>query len=242
MASQDVLTRTLVELADTLVDDFDVVDVLTLLVDRSIEAFDVEAAGVMLASPIGSELRVIASSSPTMRSLELYEIQVDDGPCMDCYASGNAVLDQNIAAAHSRWPHFAPAAEAAGFKSVSAIPLRLRDTTIGALNLFRTEPGKMGDENIAAARAFAAVATIAILQHQAATDALVLNGQLNHALSVRVVIEQAKGMLAERSGSDVDASFENLRTYARRNNLLLASVAQNFLDGNVSLADIGVPN
>ena len=234
MADQEVLTRTLVELADTLVDDFDVVDLLTLLTDRCLEAFDVQAAGLMLAAPMGGDLRVMASSSATMRDLELYEVQASDGPCIDCYRTGEPVVNQDLASAAERWPQFTPAAVAAGFGSVSAMPMRLRGTTIGALNLFRTDSSPLADADVSAARAFADVATIAILQHQASIDARTVNTQLNNALNSRVIIEQAKGMLAERAAIDVDEAFGWLRGHARRHNLRLAALAQDLLDGKVT--------
>lgn len=236
MADQNILTSTLVELADTLVDDFDVVDLLTLLTDRCLDAFDVQAAGLMLAAPIGSDLRVMASSSAAMHDLEVFEIQASDGPCIDCYRTGEAVLNVVLDDAAHRWPMFAPVALAAGFCSVSAMPMRLRGTTIGALNLFRTASSSLDDTDLSAARAFADVATIAILQHHAAVDARHLNDQLNHALNSRVLIEQAKGMLAERSNIDIDEAFRRLRSHARNHNLRLVAVAQDLLDGNVSAA------
>ena len=241
MATQDLLIRTLVELADSLVDDFDVVELLTLLTDRCVEAFEVDDAGLMLAAPIGGPLRVMASSSAAMRDLELAELQSSEGPCVDCYGSGEPVRNADLASATDRWPQFAPAALAAGFRSVSAVPMRWRGTTIGALNLFRADPGELDDADIDAARAFADVATIAILQHQAAVDARTVNDQLNHALNSRVIIEQAKGMLAERAGLGVDEAFLWLRAHARRHNLRLAALAQDLLEGDVTLADIQPP-
>ena len=238
MANQNILTSTLVELADTLVDDFDVVDLLTFLTDRCLDAFDVQAAGLMLAAPMGSDLRVVASSSAAMRDLEVFEIQASEGPCIDCYRSGDPVLNIVLDEAAQRWPRFTPVALAAGFHSVSAMPMRLRGTTIGALNLFRTASSPMDDDELSAARAFADVATIAILQHHAAVDARNVNEQLNHALNSRVLIEQAKGMLAERAGIDIDEAFRRLRLHARNNNLRLSALAQDLLDGNVTYAEM----
>jgi len=238
VATRDVVTRTMVELADTLVDDFDVVDLLTLLTDRCVEAFDVEAAGLMLAAPVGGKLQVMASSTSTMRDLELYEIQSSDGPCIECYRTGLAVSDQNLDTTAQRWPLFTPAAKDAGFRSVSAVPMRLRTTTIGALNLFRTSNTRFSASDQAGAQAFADVATIAILQHRAAFDAQALNEQLNHALNSRILIEQAKGRLAERAGIDVNEAFDWFRAYARSHNLRLVDVAQAFLDAQLTSASL----
>lgn len=160
------LARTLVELADTLVANFDVVDLLTLLADRCVEMLEVGAAGLMLVAPEG-DLRVVASSSETMRLLELFELQAQEGPCLDCFRTGEAVGSPDLADSRAVWPRFSPEAIAGGFRSVQAIPLRLRGTVIGALNLFGPEPGAMPTADIDAAQALADVATIAVLQHRA---------------------------------------------------------------------------
>jgi GAF domain-containing protein len=233
MPREAVLTRTLVELADTLVDDFDVVELLTLLTDRCVEILDVAAAGLMLVAPEG-DLRVVASSSEEMRLVELFELQSQEGPCPDCYRTGEPVLNQNLARDYGRWPRFGPVALEAGFRSVHAIPMRLRGVTIGALNLFRADRGLLEEADVVAAQALADVATIAILQHRAAIQAYVLSEQLNHALNSRIMIEQAKGMLAERVGLDMKDAFSWLRNHARRHNLLLVDVAQAVIDGTVA--------
>ncbi|MBK5223936.1 MAG: GAF and ANTAR domain-containing protein [Acidimicrobiia bacterium] len=241
MAAQDLLIRTLVELADSLVDDFDVVELLTLLTDRCVEALEVDDAGLMLAAPVGSDLRVMSSSSAAMFDLELYELQSSEGPCLDSYRSGEPVHNEDLHTTGERWPRFTPAAIAAGFQSVSAVPMRWRGTTIGALNLFRKGPGQLDDADLDAARAFADVATIAILQHKAALDARVVNEQLNQALNSRVILEQAKGMLAERANIDVDEAFDRLRAHARRHNLRLGAVAHDILAGTLTVDDIEPP-
>lgn len=235
MSKQQLLLDTLVELADNLTDDFDVVELLTVLTDRCVEAFDIRAAGIMLAAPMGSDLRVMTSSSATMHDLELYELQANDGPCPDAYRTGKQIVNENLEHALERWPRFAPAALEAGFRSVNAIPMRLRGITIGALNLFRADTGAMDDAEVAAAQAFADVATIAILQQHAALDAQVINQQLNHALNSRITLEQAKGMLAERAGLDLDTAFRLLREYARNNNLRLSDLARGVVDGTADI-------
>ena len=226
MPREALLARTLVELADTLVDDFDVVELLTLLADRCVEVLDVAAAGLMLASPDG-DLRVMASSSEAMRVLELFELQADEGPCVDCYRTGEPDREPRPARTiDGRWPRFGPKAVEAGFRSVHALPMRLRGQTIGALNLFRVDEGPMRDADVVAAQALADVATIAILQHRAVHDAQVLNEQLTQALTDRIVIEQAKGVVAERAGLDMEQAFARLRRHARNHNLRLTDVAQ----------------
>src|SRR6476661_8393839 len=163
MPREALLAQTLVELADTLVDDFDVVELLSLLADRCVEVLDVSAAGLMLVAPEG-DLRVVASSSEEMRLVELFELQSQEGPCPDCYRTGEPSLNADLAAENGRWPQFAPVALKAGFRSVHALPMRLRGLTIGALNLFRTDEGLLDEADVVAAQALADVATIAVLQ------------------------------------------------------------------------------
>ncbi len=232
LPKQALFARTLVELADTLVADFDVVELLTRLADRCIEALDVSAAGLMLAGPDG-DLRVMASSSEAMRLLELFELQSKEGPCLDCYRSGRPVVNQDLALANSRWPRFSGKAIGAGFRSVHALPMRLRGTVIGALNLFRAQRGDMQEVDVEAAQALADVATIAILQHRATLRAHVLNQQLQHALNSRIVIEQAKGMVAEREHLNMEQAFSALRSHARNHNLRLVDVAEAVIAGSL---------
>jgi GAF domain-containing protein len=240
MAREAVLARTLVELADTLVDEFDVVELLTLLTDRCVDVLDVAAAGLMLVSPSG-ELRVMASSSEAMRVLELFELQSQEGPCLDCYRTGQPVVNQDLASVNGRWPKFAAEALAAGFQSVHALPMRLRGSVIGALNMFHVDTGQMREADVLAAQAFADVATIAVLQHRAVLEAQVLNNQLNQALNSRILIEQAKGVLSERAGLNMERSFAVLRNYARNHNLRLADVAQDVINDNLSVDALGPP-
>ena len=237
MPRESLLARTLVELADTLVADFDVIELLTVLTDGCVDVLDVTATGIMLVAPQG-DLRVMASSSEAMRVLELFELQSQEGPCLDSYRTGDAVLNQDLATADLRWPRFAAEARAAGFRTVHALPMRLRGTVIGALNLFHNEPGTMRRADVAAAQAMADVATIAILQHRATIEAQVINEQLNHALNNRVVIEQAKGMLAERAGIDLEYAFQRLRSHARNRNRRLIDVAQDLIDGALPAASL----
>jgi transcriptional regulator with GAF, ATPase, and Fis domain len=232
MPKQTLFTRTLVELADTLVADFDVVELLTRLADGCVDVLGVGAAGLMLAGPDG-ELRVMASSSEAMRVLELFEVQSEEGPCLDCFRSGRPVMDADLAMVNHRWPRFAAETLAAGFHSVQALPMRLRGTILGALNLFNVETGEMQGPDIEAAQALADVATIAILQHRATLEAQVVNQQLQNALNSRVVIEQAKGTVAERANLNMEQAFSALRNYARNHNLRLVDVAQAVINGSL---------
>jgi len=232
MTREALLARTLVELADTLVDDFDVVELLTRLAHRCVEVLDVAAAGLMLASPDG-DLRVVASSSEEMRLVELFELQAQEGPCPDCFRTGEAALHADLSADTERWPLFGPVALDAGFRAVHAVPMRLRGETIGALNLFRGVKGMLDEDDVVAAQALADVATIGILQHRAALQANVVLDQLSQALQSRIVIEQAKGIVAERAGLDMERSFSWLRNHARSHNLRLGDVARSVIDGSL---------
>jgi GAF domain-containing protein len=236
-----MLARTLVQLADTLVADYDVIEVLTVLTDCCVDVLDVAAAGIMLAGPEGA-LRVMASSSEAMRVLELFEVQSQEGPCLDCYRTAQPVVNQDLATVNGRWPRFAAEALAAGFHSVHALPMRLRGAVIGALNLFRQTPGDLREADVEAAQALADVATIAILQHRASLEAQVINDQLNHALNSRIVIEQAKGMVAERLGVNMEQAFTTLRSHARNNNLRLVDVAQGVINGTLAAAALDRPS
>jgi GAF domain-containing protein len=237
MARESLLIATLVELADNLVDDFDVIDVLTMLSLRCVEAIDVDAAGVMLASP-GGELQFIASSSESMRVLELFQIQADEGPCVDCFKSGQAIVNLSLADPNRRWPLFSPRAIAQGFHSVHCLPMRHRGRTIGALNFFRTEQGPLDADDVVLAQGLADVATIAILQHRMSMDAKTLNDQLSHALNSRIIIEQAKGMVSQATDSTMDQAFDRLRVHARNHNLGLTAVAMSVVKGSLQGEDL----
>jgi transcriptional regulator with GAF, ATPase, and Fis domain len=241
MPEAALLVRTLVKLADSLVDDFDVVELLSLLATRCVDVLGVSAAGVMLVSPEG-DLLVVASSSEAMRVLELFELQADEGPCLDCYRTGEAVLlDEDLTAAEGRWPRFSRVAAQEGFRSAHALPMRLRGSVIGALNLFSPQEGALSAEDVAAGQALADVATIAVVQQRIASESRILIEQLNTALTSRVVIEQAKGVLAERAGLSMESAFEAMRHHARDNNLHLAAVARGVIDRTVAAEALSAP-
>ncbi len=230
-----LLADTFVELTDTMVADFDVIDFLHVLTDRSVELLDVSAAGLLLADPRG-ELRVLAASSEAARVLELFQLQNDQGPCLDCFRGGLPVAAADLGAEAHRWPRFAAAAEAAGFAAVQALPMRLRDQVIGALNLFRAEPGAFDAADVRIGQALADVATISLLHERGVRQSDTLNEQLQAALNSRVIIEQAKGKLAERLGLDMQQAFSLLRDYARDRNRRLAEVALGFVEGTEPLS------
>jgi transcriptional regulator with GAF, ATPase, and Fis domain len=227
--NSELLSDTFVDLADTLVADFDVVDFLHLLADRSVALLAASAAGVVLADPRG-ELRVAAASSQEAGVIELFQIQNDQGPCLDCFRTGRPVTAPDLAEPGQPWPRFAAAATAAGFRSVEALPMRLRDEVIGALNLFRAAPGPLDPADLRVGQALADIATIGLLQERNVRRSETLAEQLQGALNSRVVIEQAKGKLAERLGTDMDHAFAILREYARNSNQRLTDVARSFVD------------
>ncbi|MBW8705584.1 Nitrate regulatory protein [Streptomyces sp. MBT84] len=238
MMDQQLLAKTFVELADNLVADFDLIDFLRLLTDRCVGMLDVSAAGVLLADRDG-KLRVMAASDEQVRLLELFQLQNDEGPCLECFRTGVPVIVPDLGAAIARWPRFAVAAQRSGFGAVQALPMRLRDEVVGALNLFRTASGPVDPAARPVAQALADVATISLLQQRTARRSTVLNEQLQTALNSRVLIEQAKGKLAERQGMDMEQAFTALRGYARSHNRRLADVARALIDGSEPLTGLG---
>ena len=223
-----LLSETFVELTDTMVADFDIIDFLHVLTRRSVELLDVSAAGLLLADPRG-ELRVVAASSEAARLLELFQLQNDQGPCLDCFRFGQPVSATDLSA-DQRWPRFADAAGQSGFCAVQALPMRLRDQVIGALNLFRGTAGAFDADSVHVGQALADVATISLLHERNMRRSDTLNEQLQTALNSRVVIEQAKGKLAERLGIDVNQAFTLLRDQARNRNQRLSDLARAFVD------------
>jgi transcriptional regulator with GAF, ATPase, and Fis domain len=225
----ELLSDTFVDLADTMVADFDVIDFLHMLTDRSVALLAASAAGVVLADPRG-ELRVAAASSEAAGLIELFQIQNDQGPCLDCFRTGQPVTAADLTRADQRWPRFAATAVQAGFRTVEALPMRLRDQVVGALNLFRATPGPFAAADLRIGQALADVATIGLLQERSLRRTEILAEQLQGALNSRVTIEQAKGKLAERLTINMDDAFRMLRDYARNSNQHLTDVARNFVE------------
>ena len=241
MASRDEwLARTFVELADTLVADFDLIEFLSILADRCVELLGAAEVGLVLVGPRG--LQVMASSTERMRVTELLEVQLEEGPCFDCYRTGLPVLNQQLASADRRWPHFAPRARESGFRTVHAVPLRLRDEVIGAMNVFDTSLHELTQTDSNLLRAFADTATIGILQERTLKQQSDLSIELQGALNSRIAVEQAKGILAERLKVDMDTAFGMIRKYARNHSMLLSSVADALVRGSLSAADLSSPS
>ena len=211
-------------MADTLVDDFDLVEFLQMLTARSSDLLPASAAGLLLADQRG-RLQLMAASDERTSMLELFQLQAHEGPCQDCFRLGKAVIGADLTTATTRWPRFAPHAVKAGYRSVHAFPMGLRHQVIGALNLFNTEPGDMDPVEARVVQALADVATIALLQQRAIRRGEDVAEQLQEALNSRVVIEQAKGALAHMHSCSPDEAFELLRRYARGKGLRLTDVA-----------------
>ncbi|MFF4879446.1 GAF and ANTAR domain-containing protein [Micromonospora sp. NPDC000668] len=224
------LSDVFVEMADTLVDDFDVLEFLHVLTERCVELLGISAAGLLLTDQQGT-LQVVAASSERTRLLELFQLQTDQGPCVDCFRTGQSVSVADLPAA-GRWPRFAAAAAEVGFAAVHALPMRLRSEVIGALNLFDTQPGALDEGKLRIGQALADVATIGLLQQRAIHRRDILTEQLQTALNSRVLIEQAKGVLAERLHVDVGEAFALLRNSARSHNRRLSDLAQAIVDGS----------
>jgi transcriptional regulator with GAF, ATPase, and Fis domain len=230
------LVEAFVDLADTLVVDFDVIDFLHTLAGRCVQLLDVDAAGLMLIDQRG-HLHAAAASTENARLLELFELQSDAGPCVDCCRTGAPVVNADLHANAERWPRFAEAAQGSGFVAVHALPLRLRETVIGALNLFCATSSVLSEIDVRTGQALADVATMGILAQRTVHQSGLLAAQLEHALSSRIVIEQAKGVLAERRRVTVDEAFKLLRDHARNNNLRLSDLAREVAEGSSTLAD-----
>jgi transcriptional regulator with GAF, ATPase, and Fis domain len=229
---EQLLASTFVDLADTLVADFDVIDFLHTLASRSVQLLDVDAAGIMLADQHGG-LHVMASSAEEARLLELYELQNNEGPCLDCFRLGRPVARGDLSAMRSVWPRFTHELQGLGFHSVQALPMRLREETIGALNLFRVQPGTLSEADLGIGQAMADVATVGLIQERAIAASELLATQLQTALGSRVQLEQAKGVLSQRAGLRMDDAFQVMRAYARSHNRRLSDVAAQIIDGSL---------
>jgi GAF domain-containing protein len=216
-----------VSLVDSLLDDFDVVDLLTELTERCAELLDVESAGLLLADPL-EQLRLLAATSEATRELELFQLQADEGPCVDCYSTGQPVSVADLQAEADRWPRFVPAAVDAGFASVHAVPMRAAGIVLGALGLFGTRPGALDDADLLVGQTLAHIASVAILQEHAPTPATVMP-QLRSALTSRILVEQAKGFLRESLDVSVEQAFQLLRNYARTNGDHLTEIARRLM-------------
>ena len=233
MTTEQRATRVFVELADTLVASFDALDFLHTLTERTVELLAADAAGVILGDE-RAQLRVVASTSHKAEMLELFELQSADGPCLDCFNTGRQVTNVDLARAQTQWPLFSAAAIQAGFRSTHALPLRLRDRVIGAMNLFCVNQTVLSAADIELGQALADVATIGLLHERAVRESELLAEQLQTALNTRVLIEQAKGVLSARADVDVDEAFQIMRSASRRTQRPLRELAAAVIDGSLT--------
>jgi GAF domain-containing protein len=219
-------------LADTLVAGYDVLDLLQTLVETCHDLLDVDSAGILLQSA-HNDLEVVASTSEANSIVEFMQLDANAGPCLECFRTRAVVSLPDVDAGSNRWPEFAATAREQGILSVYAIPLRLRETTIGTLNLMRNERGELNRHDIKAAQALADVATIGILQERSVRNSMAVREQLQTALSSRIVLEQAKGVVSETSNLSMDAAFQLIRSYARSHQSTLGAVAQELVRGHL---------
>ncbi len=228
------LSAAFVKLADTLIAEYDMVDLLDVLVREATGLVDSDAGGLMIADSSG-QLQLVASTSEEADFVEINQLNAGAGPCVDCFNTGTPVSVGNIAADGDRWPLFRDAAHERGFHSMHAFPMRLRGQVIGTMNLFSTTLGQLTDSDIAVAQALADVATIGILQERSIRDTSIVTEQLQRALDSRIVIEQAKGVIAEQGGVDMDTAFKILRSYARSHSRSLRAVADDIADRSLTI-------
>jgi GAF domain-containing protein len=222
--ASDQLAEVLVDVADTLVDQFDLIDFLQRVTTHASGLVSARICGLMLADQRG-RLRLMAASNERAEMLELFQIQAEEGPCLDCFRSGEPVIVTDLQEAADRWPKFAPHAVVAGFHSIHAFPMRLRGHVLGALNMFGSDAGSMDEGDVRVIQALADIATIALLQERAISRGELLTEQLQSALNSRIVVEQAKGFLAQLHDETPDEAFTRMRSYCRRHGLTLADVA-----------------
>src|SRR4051794_6981606 len=235
---EGLIGQAFVTLADTLVDEYDVIDLLDRLAGFCVDLLAADAAGIVLGDE-RRELRVGAASDEAAQVIELLQLQSNEGPCLDCFQSVAPVSVTDLTEAADRWPSFVAAVtQRSDFRSVHALPLRLRGRAIGALNLFHAVPGPLPEHDLALGQALADVATIGILQERAIRRGDVLNEQLQGALTSRVVVEQAKGVLAQYGGLSRTEAFEQLRRYARSHNLKLADLARRIVAREFDPAEV----
>lgn len=231
------LVETFVELADTLVDDFDTVEFLSTLTVRVVEHSIATEAGILLADETG-QLQFMAASKERTHLLELFQAQNSEGPCHDCFTTGQTVEVSDLEHERDRWPLFTPRALSVGFRSVQAVPMRLRGEILGAMNIFLTEPGGVQPADRTVLQAMADIATIGLLQRRTTLNAQLHLGQVQHALHSRIVIEQAKGVIAHQAGLSMDDAFELLRNHSRNHNRRLQDLCQAVTDGELRAAEL----
>lgn len=218
------LLEAVVSLVDSLLEDFDVVELVTDLTRQCAQLLDVASAGLLLAGPDG-QLRLVTATSGRTAELELFQLQTHEGPCLECYRTGRQLSVADLRTAARRWPGFVEAARRQGFASVHAIPMRAAGTVIGALGLFGVTPGELNPLDLAVGQTLAHVATVAILQqHGPAPETVSI--RLRDVLRQQVLVEQAKGLVHDALRVPLDEAATLLRAYARRHHRHLTDVCE----------------
>jgi GAF domain-containing protein len=220
-----------VELSDTLVPHFTPLDHLSTLCERCVELLDITAAATVLSDRPDDRF-VVAVAPERSRLREVLAVAATEGPGTDLGGTGQCVLSDAFQDEVDRWRAFGRAATAAGFESAHALPLRCRAEVVGMLALLHEHPHRVSDADHHLGQLLADTATIGLLQHRAVSTAEGVQAQLQCALTSRVLIEQAKGVLAQQGHVDVDDAFHVMRRYARAHNLRLVDVARTVTTGH----------
>jgi GAF domain-containing protein len=228
------ITEAFVRVADTLMDSYDIVDLLSTLITQCTDLLGVQAGGMLIVDAAGT-LELVASTSEEAEFVEIMQLAAGGGPCIECFDTGKAISIADIEKDVGRWPEFRKAALQRGFRSVHATPMRLRGTVIGTMNLLGTDPGELSERDVALAQALADVAIIGILQERSLRDPRIIAEQLHLALDTRIMVEQAKGVLAEKQSLSMDEAFNALRAYSRAESITLRTVAEGVVDRSINL-------
>jgi GAF domain-containing protein len=234
---ENAVIKAFVDLSNELVEGYDMVELLASLTDSCARLLHIAAAGLLLTDRHGV-LHLVAASSDRARTLEVFQLQRDEGPCLDCYREGEVVIVPDLSTETARWPQFCQAAASAGFTSVHALPMRLRDKVLGALGLFGDEVGRLDDHDLELAQALVHVASVAIVNERASADSETVNAQLQAALDSRVVLEQAKGVVAQAGGVDMATAFDALRRFARDRSARLTDICAAVVERRLSGAEV----
>lgn len=237
LSREERINEAFLKVADTLMDSYDIVDLLSTLVHECADLLGRQAGGIMIVDVAG-DLELLASTSEAAEFVEVMQIAAGRGPCVECFDTGKPVAVPDISTAGERWPQFQAAALASGFRSLHATPMRLRDKVVGTMNLMGTEVGGLDERDIALAQALADVAIIGILQERSLRDPRILSEQLHLALDSRVLLEQAKGVLAHTLGLDMEGAFNTLRSYARTNRVPLREVAEGVVTRKIDVSTL----
>ena len=234
---EEKINDAFVRVTGTLVNDYDIVDLLSTLVNTCTELLDVQAGGILLADSVGV-LELVASTSEEAETVEIMVLAAGAGPCVDCYTTGAPVNVPDIAQDAQRWPRFQRTALEQGFRAAHATPLRLHGQVIGAMNLLSTMPGPLSERDIKLAQALADVATVGIMHERTFRQPGTVAAQLYLALDTRVLIEQAKGALAQYLSCTMSEAFNALRGYARLHNVTLRFASQGILNRTIPIEQI----